>query len=69
MTAHNMMEAKIKSLSDEKILESLRIIDGPWDTRTPEQHTVRAALLGEYETRHGGEFIDTIMNSLEATMD
>lgn len=58
-------DAVINSMSDEAILEALRQINKPWDQFKPEERMTRAAMLGEYERRHGGDAVDALMDILD----
>ncbi len=54
---------KIATLSNEMLVSVLEGIN--FKKLTPEQRTVRIAVLREYETRLGGEAVDALMDKLE----
>lgn len=59
----NKLAAKISVLSDEMLVS---VLDGiNFKSLTPEQRTVRVAVLSEYESRFGGEALDVLMDRLE----
>ena len=59
----NKLAAKIAVLSDEMLVSVLEGIN--FKRLTPEQRTVRVAVLGEYESRFGGDALDVLMDRLE----
>ena len=64
-TASDKLNRSIASLTDEQILSGLREVNKPWNQYTPEQRVVRARLLSEYESRHGGDAVDRLMDILD----
>ncbi len=63
--AENKMTTKIQSLSDEQLEAALVAINKDWNAYTPEERTVRSALLNEYENRNGGDAVDAMMDKLD----
>ena len=54
------MTARIRSLDDAQLDEAIRILRPV----NADQRLVRAALLAEYERRHGSEAVDRLMDEL-----
>ena len=57
-----------RTLEDKHILAGVHALNMPWDEYTDEYRTVRAALLNEWERRHGGEAVDLLMDELQAAI-
>ena len=58
-----------RSLTDAHILAGVKTLNMPGDQYTDDYRTVRAALLNEWERRHGGEAVDRLMDELQAALD
>ena len=54
------MTARIQALDDAQLAEAIRILKPANDA----ERLVRAALLAEYERRHGPEAVDRLMDEL-----
>lgn len=66
--ARTKLQAKISEMALGELIVALIDIDGPWDTRSPEQHTLRAELLSAVEKRTDGKFVQYLIDeALEAT--
>ena len=65
--ARAKLQSKINEMTVGQIVVAVQGIDGPWETRSPEQHTLRVELLNAIEKRLGGEVVDSLMDTLEAT--
>ena len=61
----NVLTEKITKLSNEMLVSVLEGIN--FKKPTPEQRIVRFTVLGEYETRLGGDAVDALMDKLEQT--
>lgn len=67
-TAREQMNAKITSMNDAQIVDALAAMNKDFYAYQPEERVVRVALLAEYESRHGGDAVDMLMDELEAAL-
>ncbi len=65
MTAREKLTAKAEAMTTEQIVDALTMLNREWNEYTPDQRTVRSTLLNVYETRHGGDAVDCLMDVLD----
>jgi hypothetical protein len=60
------MDAIIAGLSDEQLLAAINDMNKKYEDYTLDEHTIRSRMLNSYETRHGGEAVEVLMDKLDA---
>ena len=63
--AASRLESRIAKMTDDEILAALTQINKEWNAYTPEERTVKSFLLKAYESRHGGDAVDALMDKLD----
>jgi len=61
----NVLANKVKTMTTNEIVSSLKLINKSWKDFTDAEREVRFVLLGEYESRNGGDALDALIEELD----